>query len=509
MPGLRSRLGWVLNPGSSLSKRAANAGFWAFLLAITIRILRTARAFLLARLIAPDDWGLMGIALLVVEMITSFSQTGITAALIQRKEKLDKAEFDTAWTIEAIRGLALTVIVILAAPVAGVLFNNPEATNLLRVMAIGLAIKGVANTAVVNFDRDLQFQRRFVYRTMPHLVEFIVAVILALILRNAWAMAFGWLAGVTTYTVSSFLVHGHRPRLRFVLAEARQMLAFGRWIFGSRMLMYGLLHLDDLVVARIGGAASLAFYQMSYTMSQLAASEITNVTYTVAFPTYSSLQDEPERLSKAYLRTVQLVSLLSFPLTLGIWFIGPEFVDTILGIQWRPLLPALGILLGLGLIRAITGAAEPLLHGIGRPAVITRNRALQLAILAALIYPLTTRWGIQGAAWATAIGGVTSIWPLIVAGKSSAMSWSGFARAVGFPALNSTLMLGILLGTARSGLLPDGAWTLVWAPLLGILVYVGLVLLCRRLFGYMADGISLGGFGRDDEKVSTTQGPVQ
>jgi lipopolysaccharide exporter len=508
MPSLRARLGWVLDPGSSLSKRAANAGFWAFLLAITIRILRTARAFLLARLIAPDDWGLMGIALLVVEMITSFSQTGISASLIQRKGKLEREEFDTAWTIEAIRGLALSVIVILAAPLAGSLFQNADATDLLRVMGLGLAIKGLANTAVVDFDRDLQFQRRFVYRTLPHLVEFIVAITLALILRNAWAMAFGWLAGVTTFTISSFLVHSHRPRLRFVPTEARQMLTFGRWIFGSRMLMYGLLHLDDIVVARIGGAASLAFYQMSYTMSQLAASEITNVTYTVAFPAYSTLQDEPERLSKAYLRTIQLVALLSFPFTLGIWFIGPEFVDAILGIQWRPLLPALGILLVLGLIRAITGAAEPLLHGIGRPAVITRNRALQLAILAVLIYPMTTRWGIQGAAWATAIAGVTSIWSLIVAGKSSAISWSGFGRAVGFPALNSALMLGALIGTATSGLLPTGGWTLVWAPLLGIAVYVGLVLLCRRFFGYMADGAFLGGFGKEDEKVSS-QGPAQ
>jgi lipopolysaccharide exporter len=508
MPPLRSRLGWVLNPGNTLSNRAANAGFWAFLLALTIRLLRTARAFLLARLIAPDDWGLMGIALLVVELITSFSQTGITSALIQRKGKLEREEFDTAWTIEAIRGLGLTVIVILAAPLAASLFQNPDATNLLRLMGLGLAIKGMANTGVVDFDRDLEFQRRFVYRTLPHLVEFIVAVSLALILRNAWAMAFGWLAGVTTFTISSFLVHGHRPRLRFVPAEARRMLAFGKWIFGSKMLMYGLLHLDDIIVARVGGAASLAFYQMAYTMSQLAASEITNVTYTVAFPAYSSLQDEPTRLSKAYLRTVQLVALLAFPLTVGIWFIGPEFVDTILGTQWQPLLPALGILLVLGLIRAITGAAEPLLQGIGRPGVITRNRALQLAILAVLIYPMTNEWGIQGAAWATAIAGVMSIWPLVVAGKSSAISWSGFGRAVGLPALNSALMLAALIGTAGSGLLPKGGWTLVWAPLLGIAVYFGLVLACRRFFGYMADGAFLGGFGKEDEKV-TTQGPAQ
>lgn len=485
-----------------MHKRAANASFWAFLLALTIRLLRTARAFVLARLVAPDDWGLMGIALLVVELITSFSQTGITAALIQRKGKLDKEEFNTAWTVEAIRGLVLTLIVILAAPIAGSLFQNNDATTLLRVMAIGLAIKGLANTAVVDFDRDLQFQRRFVYRTLPHLVEFIVAVSLALVLRSAWALVFGWLASVTTYTVSSFLVHGHRPRPRFVPHEAREMLAFGKWIFGSRLLMYGLLHLDDIVVARLGGAASLGFYQMAYTMSQLAASEITNVTYTVAFPAYSTLQGEPVRLSNAYLRTVQLVALLAFPLTAGIWFVGPEFVDAILGAQWQPLLPALGILLLLGLIRAITGAAEPLLQGIGQPGVITRNRALQLGILAILIFPLTSRWGIQGAAWATLAAAVISVWPLIVAGQRSGMSWSGFRRAVGFPALNTTLMLGALIGAGRSGLLPAGVWTLAWAPLLGIGLYAWMVLLARRFFGYMADGAFFGGPHTQDDETS-------
>lgn len=242
-----------------MGQRAANAGLWAFLLALTSRLLRTGRAFLLARLVAPDDWGLMGIALLVVELITSFSQTGITSALIQTKGRLEKEQFNTAWTIEAIRGLILTLIVVLAAPIAGSLFQNPEATSLLRVMGFGLAIKGLANTAVVDFDRDLEFQRRFVYRTLPHLVEFIVAIALAVALRNAWALVFGWLASVATYTVSSFLVHGHRPRLRFVPREAREMLAFGKWIFGSRLLSYGLRHLDDIVVARLGGAASLGF----------------------------------------------------------------------------------------------------------------------------------------------------------------------------------------------------------------------------------------------------------
>ena len=485
MKPLRARWGWILNPGSTLGNRVANAGFWAFLLGLSVRILRTLRAFVLARLVAPDDFGLMGIALLIVDLITNFSQTGITQSLIQRKGKLEREEFDTAWTIEAVRGVLLAAIVFVAAPISGSVFNNTAAPSILRVMAIGLAIKGLANTAVIDFDRDLQFQRRFLYRTLPHLVEFVVAVAFAISLRNAWALVFGWLAGVTTYTVSSFLVHGHRPRPRYAPRQAREMLAFGKWIFGSRLLGYGLLNLDNIVVARLGGAAALGFYRMAYTMSQLAASEITNVTYTVAFPTYSALQDQPIRLAKAYVRTVQLVTFLAFPLTAGIWFLGPDFVNTVLGSQWQPLLPALGILLLLGLIRAITKAAEPLLEGIGQPGVITRNRAVQLVVLGILIYPLTARWGLEGAAWATLISGVVSIWPLVVAARLPGMSHSGFWRAVGFPVPNTTLMLGALIGAATR--LPSGGWTLIWAPILGISVYGAIVLLERHFFGYMAE----------------------
>ena len=200
----------------------------------------------------------MGIALLVVDLITSFSQTGITSALIQRKGKLGGDEFDTAWTIEAVRGLVLAAIVVWRRRLQGRSSTTRTRPSPSRVMGIGLAIKGLANIAVVDFDRDLEFQRRFLYRTLPHLVEFVVAIGFAIALRNAWALVFGWLAGVTTFTVSSFLVHGHRPRPRFVRRKARRMLGFGKWIFGSKFLMYGLLNSTTSSWLESGGAGSLA-----------------------------------------------------------------------------------------------------------------------------------------------------------------------------------------------------------------------------------------------------------
>lgn len=477
-----------MNPGASLGTRAANAGFWAFSRSIVFRLLRTGRAFLLARLVAPEDWGLMGIAVLIVDMATRFSQTGVLSALIQEKRELREEDFNTAWTIEAIRSILLGIAVLLAAPLAGTFFHNPAATNLIRVMALGLALRGLANPAVVDFDRDLQFQRRFVYLTLPNLVEALVTIGLAFVLRNAWALAFGWLAGRLTYTVSTYIVHPHRPRLRFEFHEARKLMAFGKWIFGVALLQYALLHVDDIFVARLAGATALGFYQMAYTMSQLAATEITNVTATVAFPAYSNIQDNPERLGRAYVRTVQFVAFLAFPVTAGIWFLGPEFVDTVLGSRWQPLLPALGVLLLWGLVRAITGVAEPLLSAIGRPALVTRNKAVQLVLLSVLIYPLTSKWGIVGAAWATVIAAVSAAWVAVLAIRHTGGSWSNYARAVATPAVNSALMIGVLWGLSSWTFLPSGGWTLAWAPFVGMAVYFGAAFLARRFFGYAKEG---------------------
>jgi O-antigen/teichoic acid export membrane protein len=486
---VRKRLEFILRPGNSLGRRAANAGFWTFMRSISIRLLRTGRAFIIARLIAPEDWGLMGIAFLVVNLVTRFSQTGVSAALIQRKGQLSREDIDTAWTIETIRGLLLAALAAGAAPVAGAFFQNAEATSLVRVMAVGLVLRGVANTAVVDFDRELEFQRRFVYRTLPHLVEAFVSIGLALLLQSAWALVIGWLAGRFTYTLASFLVHPHRPKLRFDVSEARRILSFGKWIFGVALLQYALLHIDDIFVARLTGAASLGFYQMAYTMSQLAATEITNVTSTVAFPAFAIIQDKPERLSRAYIRTVRFVALLSAPLTAGIWFLGTDLVNFVLGSRWRPLLPALGVLLIWGLIRAISGPAEPLVTGIGHPKYVTRSKALQLLFLAVLIYPLTNTWGIVGAAWATVISALSAIWLVVVANRQSHTSLAEYFKAIAFPSVASLLMVATLQALKISDFLPGGAMILLWAPVLGAAIYFGILHLARRFLGYATEGI--------------------
>lgn len=486
---LLGRLRWLISPGESLGSRAINAGAWAFVLNMTTRVLRLVRVGVLANLLAPDDFGLMGIAMLVIGLVTSFTQTGFISALVQNKRGLERTYLDTAWTVEVGRGLGVAALMVLGAPLVGEFFGAPEATDLTRVLALGLAISGLTNTGVVSFDKDLEFQRRFLYRATPHVVELVVGVILALMWRNAWALAWAWVAGRAALTIASYVTHPHRPRLRFDTAAARSMFGFGIWTLASQVLLYFTLNIDDIAVGRIINPLALGLYQMAYTMSQLTTTEITSVVNQVAFPAYSNVQDQPARLARAYSNTLQLISVAAWPMAAGLYFVGPAAIETFLGDDWLPMVPAFNVLLLWGLIRSVAATTGPLLRGAGRPSILTRIQAAHLVLLAILIYPMTSTWGVVGAAWATVVAAVIpDIFAMWITSRVSTAPLSSIARALVIPAIAAGLMLGIL-ALARMGGLPEGVWLLVWAPILGGGVYLLATLAARRWFGFLPDGL--------------------
>ena len=488
---LRSRLSWLLNPGTDLGHRTANAGFWAFALNITNRVLSTARTVLIARLLAPEDLGLMGIALLMVSFLNTFTRTGFRAALIQRKGSIED-DLDTAWTIEFLRRFMLGGVLALAAPWFADFFGAPEVVNVIRVMGLVVFVNGLQNIAVLKFDKELEFQRRFIYRSIPALADLVTAVAFAIVLRSVWALVLGLLARNLTLVIASYVVLPYRARLRIDWSRAKRLFSFGFWIFGSNILVWLTLSLDDVVVGRVLTVAALGFYQLAFTISQVVTSELTSVINQVAFPVYSKLQDAGERLRKAYLRTFQLVTLVSIPMTLGLWFIGKEMVEVVLGPKWLPMLPAFNVLLVWGLIRSILATTGPLFQGIGRPSIATSIQLGQVVLLAAVIYPFTTAWDVVGAAWATVVAAVIpSLVAVVLAVRTVGAQARSVTRLLFFPLINASIMLGVLM-TVEVLVGPVSPLVLLlWAPPTGLIVYVSGVWLSRRLFGYTADGILL------------------
>ena len=386
----------------SLSQRVVRGGVWVFALRITERGFGLIRLVILARILAPHDFGLMGIALLTMASLETFSQTGFQQALIQKKNNTE-AYLDAAWTVLVLRGLLLFAILFFIAPYAAIFFKAPQAKTIIQVIGFSVLLQPFTNIGVIYFRKELQFNKQFLYQLSGTLADFIVAVAAVLVLRSVWALVFGLLAGNVARLIASYLIHPHRPHFSRDLGKAKELFRFGKWILGSSILIFLITQGDDIFVGKLLGATMLGFYQVAYIISNMPATEITHVISQVTFPAYSKLQDKLPSLRKAYLKTLQFTAFISIPLAGGIFILAPGFTRTFLGETWMSMVPAIQVLCVFGATRSIGATFGPLFQAVGRPRILTELAIIQLILLGILIYPFTLIWGIVGTSVAIVI----------------------------------------------------------------------------------------------------------
>lgn len=150
---IKAKFRRLLNPGESLSQRVVHGGFWVFVSQGITRGLEFIRTIILARILAPNDFGLMGIAFLSISVLQTFSQTGISAALIQKKDNTSE-HLNAAWTIQLIRGIVLFLLLFLFAPLIAHFFNTPKAKLIIQVIAVGQLFYGLTNIGIVYFQKE-------------------------------------------------------------------------------------------------------------------------------------------------------------------------------------------------------------------------------------------------------------------------------------------------------------------------------------------------------------------
>lgn len=392
----------LLEPGESLSQRVMRGGFWVFALQTTHRVFGFARLIILARILAPSDFGLLGIALLAMSTLEAFSNTGFQQALIQRKGDINHY-LNTAWTVTAVRGAILFAILFFSAPYVAHFFDSPQATPIIQVIGVSILLTGLTNVGVVYFQKELEFRKQFIYQLSGTLADFAVAVSAAIILQNVWALVYGLLAGNIVRFIMSYRVHPYRPRLAFDLEQFKELFGFGKWVFGSSIVIFLITRGDDIFVGKVLGVTALGFYQLAYRISSMPATEVTHIISQVTFPAYSKLQDDIPRLREAYLKVLRLTAFLSFPIAGLIFVLAPDFTRIFLGEKWMPMVPAMRILCIFGAARSLAAAGGSLFYASGNPRFTTEVSFIKLIFLAILIYPLTTRWGIAGTALATTL----------------------------------------------------------------------------------------------------------
>ena len=470
-------------PKGSMARAVLLSGAWLLGLRLGERCLGLVRMVVLARLLAPSDFGLFGIALLALSIVNALSRTGFEEAMIQQSNEITEY-LGTAQLTQVLRGIVMTAVLFLIAPGVATFFDEPSARPLLQLLSANMAIVGLANVAVVVFQKQLVFRQFAIVSVSGTLVDFVVSVVAAFVLRDAWALVYGVLAGNLARLLVSYVVA--RPvRPRFDLQRFRELAGFGGWMWDANIIHLLLNEGDDIIVGRMLGANALGTYRMAFVYASLPATEISHVISRVTFPAYAKLQADTESLRKGYLRTLRGTALASAPLAGGIVVMAPSFVRLILEAPWEPIIVPLQILAVWGFIRALGATTGPVFYGVGHPQIVVRLLLVKLLVLVALIFPLTSRYGLVATSLAVTLAAVINF-PLASRAVMRLLRCGArdYIGAWLHPVLATIAMVAALAGWHR-WVGPEFGLSVFFVSIVaGVAIYATLVFGVGRMLGY-------------------------
>ncbi len=467
-----------------LSDKTVKGGVWIFSIRVIEEFIYLLKIIILANLLEPRDFGLFGVALLTLDILKNFTQTGFERALIQKKENIE-SYLNSAWTVIIIRGLGIFLILFFIAPVGAFYFNAPEATPLIQVIGVSMVITSLANIGFVYFDKELNFSKRFIYQVVGTLLDFILAVSFALIFRNVWAIIVGVLAGNAARSIMSYILHPYRPRLSSDFGKAKELWGYGKWIFAASIVGFLIIEADDIFVGILLGVTALGFYQMAYRISNLPATEITEIVGRVTFPAYSKIQDDKSKLKDGYLKVLKFVSFLTFLAGGFIFLFAYEFTKIFLGQKWVPMVLAMQALVIYGMIRSLGRTTFAVFQGIGKPRILLKINLIQFVIMAILIYPFSVNYNILGTSIviviSSLIGNIISL--IIIFRTIKAGKWE-FSRLIIFPLISMSVMISSIYFAKIYWKIPIGIMQLGFLAICAFLIYISLIFIFEKIFNY-------------------------
>ncbi|WP_418285042.1 lipopolysaccharide biosynthesis protein [Halorubrum sp. DTA46] len=376
--------------------RTVQSGIWATAIKVSSRLLQILMLIILARVLAPRQFGLMGIALVSLSATRNFSKIGLKTALIQQKNENVDEYLDTAWCLEAGRGVLIFAVLFVAAPFIGDLFGEPSAVPLIRVIGLGPLLFGLRNPGIIYFRKDLEFHKEFVYQVSGGIVQFVVGVGYVLISPTVWALVFAYVSADAFKFGLSYVIHNYRPWPSFDVSIARELINYGKWITASSILYFLYSEGDDAFVGWFLSATALGFYQYAYRIADTPSSEVSEILASVSFPAYSKLQDNPAELRQALLATTRVTGFITIPMAVGIALVAPSFVPVVLGDDWIPMIRIMQLLALYGMFHSITRNFGSVWKALDRPDLLAKLAALRVACIAILIWPAAARFGIEG-----------------------------------------------------------------------------------------------------------------
>jgi lipopolysaccharide exporter len=444
------------SPASELSRAALDrkilrGSAWVALSYGGRQVLTLLSMLVLVRLLDPESFGLMALATTALLVLEAVREAGLASALVYLRSDIERAA-GTALVVSAVSALALYGIGFAVAPLLADAFNTPDLTEILRVFAIVIVLRGTALVPGAILEREFHFRGRANAELLGAVAQVTVAIGLALAGAGVWSLVVAGIAQAATYATVAWIIVPWRPSPRDAQwGVLRHLWSYSWFVTAANVLVLANSTIDNIIVGRVLGATKLGFYAVSFRVATMPDDVIGYIVGRVMFAVYSRVNDDRPEFARIYLQNLQRIALLALPASVGIIVAAEPIVLGLLGEKWRPVVTPLRILAAFALVRVFVAPSGEVFKGAGKPHLLTLSGILHLALAVPCLLVIVRAYDLTGAALGMLV-------PMVVVGL------------VVFPV--SMRLLGLELRRIVKALLPSFACAAVLAIALVTLIPV-------------------------------------
>jgi PST family polysaccharide transporter len=466
-------------PTDAVRGKAATGVRWGLFNQGVQQVTKIAVTVLLTKLIAPHEFGLMGLATLVINLGSLVTGIGFGAALVQHPN-LERRHVSAAMTGSAVTGIVLTAATILVAPAVAGYFDQPELHAVIVAVSVVFLLKSIENVPNDVLRRHLLFREFVLSSTIAGVVSGVAATAFALAGFGVWALVGYALLDATIATALAWIFAMRagvwRPSFSLDARSTRELLGYSAYVTGGHILGYIQVNGDNFTVGKVLGATELGYYGLAFRVMVYPIERVADVLGSVAFPVFAAVRSDVARLRRGFLEAVRYVAVVCFPVTVGVAVTAPVLVPVVFGPKWVPAVATLQILAANGPRFALIRLNGNLWQAVGKPqwSLWTSIFGLPFYIAGFLI---GAQFGITGVAFGLTAAGLVGL-PLTLwlAGRAIAAPVTAILASVGRIALATLVMAAAVLAAdavvpARA---PDAA-RLVVMVLTGAAAYAACV----------------------------------
>ena len=433
----------------------------------------------IAKLLLPEEFGLIGMAVVFTGLVNTISELGMGAALIQRKNSdLGEQHFNTVFWISTVFGFCTFLIMFfLVAPIAANFYNEPLLKQVIWVLSIPMFLNPLTLIHRVKLNRAVNFKPIAISGIAGSLVSGVCSIIMALLGFGVWSVAFQGVISTLITVPFMWLAVKWIPQKSFSWSAFKDVFSFGFFVLIKNITIFFVGNVDYLIIGKMMGSYYVGIYSFAFILTDIFRSQLMAILNKVMFPVYSGVQSTPETAGRYYLKIVRYNTLFIYPIMIGMFIYAAPFTNIFFGEKWAESVVPLQILSIAVMFHLASGSLSTVLTGVGKAKTdfyIYLLKTFVITVPALLI--LIRIWGINGAAIATLASKILSfIINNMVAKKYIYVGNGNIIKTISPAVLGSLAMIGLSFLLMNLFDTPRNIWSLVMYAIISLIIYSSVV----------------------------------